>query len=462
MNQPLTRAETATKTQEIRDERKLLSALAPLLPAVRPNPQDPVTLTGPGLDVMSRPADREALLVSDTMRNSARLLRDRIRVLLDMQKLAREKGESLVDAARVARAAHAEALEHAWVRLLSQNRPLEEAIRGLSLFFQNLETSSQAYRGKIEAVNASVAEMASRPGLSFLSRHLDAYANRPDPREARGFVVAPGWAGTPDALKRLARVTSEYQSVLVTDTPAYTSIEQVEAATDVGGMLSTLPGEQLQDRHTIVVANRGRVRPAFHGKYAAEQSDVYIPLSAPWFGMYMDNIAQGKPWKPPNGYMNPVRGIDKVLLDLNLGEYKAHRYFDRLGLNTALTLTNDGQVVVIWGANTLSTADGGVQVGVAVVETKVARYAEWIVNQYGLFEELDKAEETVKRKLSAFVTLNSGAGRTFKSGSKVVVEIDHANQCLIVSLELLYHLVATKARIRVVKAREKRSEVTVS
>ena len=78
----------------------------------------------------------------------------------------------------------------------------------------------------------------------------------------------------------------------------------------------------------------------------------------------------------------------------------------------------DSQVHV-WGADTLYNKGRGAQMGVAVVETLLARYSEFVINKYGLLEDLDEARKVVEAMLAAFLAMNSGAGRMFLMPSRV-------------------------------------------
>src|SRR5207247_376216 len=120
----------------------------------------------------------------------------------------------------------------------------------------------------------------------------------PDGRDSFGYVVARGWAGSPEALDRLGKRVHDARAILVTDAPAYDNRDQLQLASREGGFLEQFAGEQPHHRHSIMLANRGRVRGRVAGRFAAEADDVYVDASGPWFGHYLDRIMQGRPWAP--------------------------------------------------------------------------------------------------------------------------------------------------------------------
>ena len=87
--------------------------------------------------------------------------------------------------------------------------------------------------------------------------------------------------------------------------------------------------------------------------------------------------------------------------------------FLRHRINPGILLSDGSDQVVVYGPDTLSKAGNGVQIGMAVVEMLLIRYAEWVVNQYfeihhyqpllyvvdsfqHLFDEVDRLETWMK------------------------------------------------------------------
>jgi hypothetical protein len=440
--------DTRTRTADI---DAATARVVPLLPGLRVAPGDAVSIPLPGISARADEAAWKDLLSDPKFASKRRGLLAQIRALLTLHAASREKGVSIAEEARLQGTLFRKTWEAAVVSLLEQNRPREEAVRSLALFFSNLQESASQMRGKIYAIDATGEELTTESGLAWLAGELKKYVRRPDPRASRGYLVVPGWVGSSTAKNRLSRVVHDHRALLITDAPAYDHIDKLRDAARDGGLLEEIPGEEIYHRHTIMFGNRGRARTRFTGRHAAEKRDVLIPLSTPWFGQYMDRIVRGQPWRPPLGYMNPVAGIDSVELDLLLEEHDGFSLFSRHRINPCIRLSADSRQIVAWGPDTTSKNDGGVQIGVAVVEMILIRYAEWIINQYGLLDDLEKSEEIVGKKLGTFMVMNSGAGRMFLAGSRIQVQADARTRTLQVEFHVRFREVAERAQIRLVK-----------
>jgi hypothetical protein len=439
-------------TAGLSDQQRLLEGLTPLLAGVSSEPGDVITsVTAPSLRETSDETMWTALLSDPAKFDQRRGLLAQLDWLLELDAAAKAEGCTIESVARERAEACRRTLERGWVSLLEQNRVREEAIRGLHLEFLNMDKAGELFRDRIVVYDAMAREVASEAGRAVLANELSHYVDRPDPRRSRAYLNVHGWAGNATDVKRLGRVAHDHRAIFVGDGPPVDRMDKARAAAMPGGLFESLTGDAIHHRHMILVSVRGRARRRFVGRYAEEARDLYVPLGGPWFGMYLERIAAGEPWRPPVGYQNPIRGIDRVELDLRLKDGEGFKHFHRHRLNPAMPLSAGSESVVVWGCDTTSTADGGVQMGIAIVEMMVVRYSEWIVNQYGLNEELEKAEGMVRRKLSEFVVANSGAGRMFRSGSRVEVTGDLKTRSLVVNFNLLFREVAERAEIRLVK-----------
>ena len=430
-----------------------LAGLVALAPGFAAQPEDPVQLNMPGLPIVTDEINY-AMIVAATDKTSQlkrAALAGQIRALLAMNDKAKKEGISLADAARKMAEQTRNTAENAWKSLLEQNRKKEEAVRGCALFFSNMQDSASAFRNRIYFIDAKPEEIASDAGRKILADELSRYVHRPDPRSSRAYLIVQGWVGSGPNLQRLARVVHEHRAILITDGPPYKNLDSLRAASAEGGVLEALPGDEVHYRHTMVLANEGRARRRFVGRYAQENEDVYIPLSGAWFGSYLDNIVRGMPWKPPVGYRNPIVGIDGVRVDLLLRNRDGFSLYLRHRINPAIRLAAGSEQIVIWGPDALCRVDGGVQMGVAVVEMLLVRYAEWVVNQYGLLNDLDEAETVVRYKLAEFIKLNSGFGKMFRVGSRVEVTAKHEQRCLNVEFQLNFRELAERVVLRVSK-----------
>lgn len=448
---------TITKTQDsvalgdFVSREKTARDLAGLAPGIAPNATNPVNLSVPSLNITQHEDSWRFLLTEPSDAMKRRGLLESVRAILALNNASKSESISLSEVAAKKSESCRRTLENAWVTLLEKNRRKEEAVRSASLFFSNLQDSVKTYKKKIFAVYATAEEIASDAGLKFLEKALSNYYHRPDPRQSRAYLIVHGWVGSKTALDRLGRVADNHRALLVTDAPAFDSMENLHTAATEGGLLESIPGEEVYHRHMVVLANRGLVRNSFQGVYAAEKKHVYVPMSGPWFGHYLDNIVRGLAWKPPIGAQNPMAGIFGTELDLLLTEEQGHSYFAKHRLNPAVVMCAGSEKVLIWGPDSLSKSGGGVQIGVAVNELRVIRYAEWIVNTYGLLDDLDEAERVVREKLTGFIVSNSGAGRSLRAGSRVLVTADEKNRCLNIDFILNFREVTERAVIHLKK-----------
>lgn len=431
----------------------LTDRLRSLVRGIESRPGEAVVLAGPALAAREQAGDWQELLTtrSETYGLKRLALRDQIRALKVTNDFARASGVSLKEAASQLAVTNQRALEQAWVTLREKNVHKERSVRSVASYFANLQTSRAALHDKVFVVDMGVREAATQAGLEHLAGMLSEHIHRPDTRQARGYVLAPGWAGSTEAVARLARVVDEHRAVLFTDARPYHSMEALREAAKESGPLGELAGEDLYHRHAIVLGNWVRARRRFVGRYAEEESSLFIPPSAPWLGMYMDKIAQGKPFEPTVGYQYPILGVDGVMLDLKLKDFDGFKLYHKHRINPCILLAANSNQVVVWGPYALSKAGEGVQIGVAVVESELIRYAEWVLNKEALHRDLEVAEARVRGKLSKFIQDNSGAGRMFRAGSGAEVHADYDNKTIEVKFRVLYREVAEHARIRMTK-----------
>lgn len=434
-----------------RTQEQILQRLAPLVPGLQP--ENGVTLTSPGVVTKGLEHDWSNLISSKAERDKSKrkALATQIRAILDLNQRATDEKKSLAAVATEQTLVHRQAWEQGYVDLAKNNRVKEEALRSFAVFLSNMQTSRGKYRGRVYTIDASAEELTTETGLRHMEEHLKNYVDRPDPRESRTFLVMNGWPGSVERLHKLARVTHEQRCMLVGDAPWYSNLDMLRESARDGGLLDSIPGEGVHLRHSVLLGGRVRVRRRFCGKHAEEIQDVFVPSVALWFGMYLDNMAQGKPWLLPAGYGNKLLGADGVELPLRLGSHDHfHLYYDHR-INPVIPLRHGSDDVVVWGAHALFKGGNGVQIGAAVVELLVVRYTEWVLNQV-IFMPADEAKRIVRGKLSAFVGDNKGANRMFKDESRVDVVLSDDERTLIVDYTLKYNEAIEGAAMHMGKA----------
>ncbi len=425
-----------------------LRGIHAVMPGLQPDPVTGGDLECPGIDVTESDIDLRDLLNrrGEAARQSRRLLRAHIRAFIAITRRAEANGQTLKQAASEHADASAQALERSWVSLLTANRELETRVRSVALMFANLASSRAALTDRIHFLDVSHEELNTPAGQDFVRDYLSHFVDRPDPREARGYFWAPGWLGDADGVNALGRVVHEHRALFVSDAPPYESEVALKKAARPGRLLDSLKGEDVHHRHMILIGNPTRARGAFRGRTASEADDVRVPGSSAWFGMQLDTIVRGTPWIPVAGYLNPLAGVDDVAVDLRLEDVAGFRLYASHRINPVILRGAGSNIAVVWGAYTL----GGQQVGEAVAELEVVRFAEWVMNQHGLLVELDKGAREVRRQLAHFVTLNRGAGKMFRAKSRVDVRVE--GKTIVVDFDLHYRVVTEHAVIRMNKS----------
>ena len=428
-----------------------------LLQGTRPRLKDDVNLPVPPLRIRENESSWENLLTSEKKsdRLKRRGMKQHIGALLDLNDFAKKNDLDLAEAARQLIKNHQETIENTWVSILDRNRPLEIKIRWAASILKGMQESRNLFKGKIHWLPISIEEAVTQDGSEYLSNYLSYYINRPDCRKGRGYVAFGNWAGSPDKLDLLNRITHKHRAMLWTDCPRYGTEEQLWADAQDGGTLEQLPGPESHKRHCVSFGNWVRVRHRFIGKYAQENEDVFIPSSGPQFGRQLDLIAQGKIHEPAASWDYPLIDCDGTEMDLRLDrEGAGHNLLANHRQNPILRSAAGSQRCVNWGAFTL----GPVQIGEGLVEMEVARYTEWVLNKCCMFQDLEEGQEKSQKMLSTFVTENSGPGRMFRAESGVDVKIDPKANTLIVEMQLAYRTVAERAIIRMSKKHLQREE----
>jgi hypothetical protein len=444
------------KSAPVIDPALAYGPLFQALPGIEALTGEPVSITVPSINTRISEIDWKALLSADedSIRRR-RLFLEYIQALLNLVQTAKSEGKPLATAVKARGELCRQTLEKAWVAILTQNRERERAVRWCALFFQNMDKVGPQMARRISIVDASTEELGTPEGLAWLRERLSERVDYPDPRDSFGYVVARGWAGSSVALNRIGESVHDMRAVLVTDGPVYTNVSMLESASKDGGLLEQLKGEKIYHRHMIVLMNRGRVRKAFQGRAAkgvGEETDVFAEASGPWMGHYLKNILTGTPWLPHAGYSSDLAGFDGVEMDMKLGGARDINLVTKHRLNPIIRRSRDlDSPVVLWGAHTLSEADGGVQIGVGVIETLVARYAEWLMNKEGILNEVQKGRERLSRFLSEFIDKNSGPDRMFEFGSQPTVTVGEDGKSLDVELSLQIRQVTERGIITLKK-----------
>ena len=291
-------AESTVSSEAQRDSA--IRSVAPLVSGMAGKAE--VALSAPSLVIATDEDGWSEFLADEAQESKRRVLLKQIEALLELSEDAASKGQPLEQTAEQLQEGARAAWETGVAQLLDQNRSKETAVRGFALFLENLQTSRDRYRNKIHTIDASAKELTTATGLGFLKKQLDYYLNRPDPRESRGFMVVQGWVGGTQKLSKLSRLLHESRCMLIGDAPSYDDIKKLEVAGADGGLLEGCPGEEIYKRHTVLLGNHGRARHAFVGKHAREAKDLYVPISGPWFGMFLDSVAQGEPVEGPDRF----------------------------------------------------------------------------------------------------------------------------------------------------------------
>jgi hypothetical protein len=414
--------------------------------------ESPVKLPVPPLAIRENESSWETLLTStkEMDRVKRRGLAQHIRALLKLHEYAREQNLDLAEAARQLISEHRATVEKRWVAILEEARSLEIRIRWAASILHGMQEHTEALQGRIHWLPMSTAEAVTPAGNKALRKYLAHFMNRPDCRAGRGYVACGGWAGDPDKLDLLNRTTHKYRALLWTDGPRYQTEEQLWADAQQQGTLELLPGTAEHKRHCVMFGNWVRVRPRFVGRFAEEESHVFIPGSGSQFGQQMGLLVQGRTCEPAAGWEHPLSTGDATEIDLLLDhDGEGHDLFAQHRLNPIILSAPGSARCVNWGAFTLGEA----QIGEAIVEMETARYIEWVLNKCCMYQDLDEGKEKAQKMLSAFVTLNSGPGRMFRSETSAQVLID--GKTLVVIMSVAYRTVAEKAVIRMTKKHRK-------
>jgi hypothetical protein len=435
---------TVVPITRTREKDAVMEGLTQVLPGINPGRGEAVQMAVDSIGVFLNDTLHKNLMKDE---NRRRGMAAYLKALLELHERATQQGVSLHQAAEHHSKKCRETLERAWVGILGNevNRDREQSVRWCSQFFANLDTSAAELKGKVAFLDVTAEELASEKGLERLTEILSQLADYPDARNAYGYVVIRGTTGDARSLEKLGQRVHDACAVLITDAPEFTRVEDLRLAEKD---LEQYAGTKPCHRHMVLLGGRGRARKGFKGQHAQEP-DVFVESSGPWFGHYLHNIKQGQPWMPQVGYSRPISGFDDVELGLRMGGEKNIALYGKHRINPLILSAHDSSRVLVWGADTLSQADGtGVQIGVGVVEMLLLRYAEFVINKEGILNDIEEGKQRLRDKLMKFLEINSGAGKMFMAGSSVKVEVDYATKTYDVSFEVKFRVLGEKAFVR--------------
>ena len=439
------RTATAPVAERQRDKDRILEGLSRFLSGITPERGAEVQLSVPGVGTLVNDALYKSLMRDE---NRRRALACYLRALLEVQELAKRENISLADAAFRHAEACRKTLEGAWVRLLEDNRDKEQSIRWTAQFFSNLDSSVGEFKGKIAFLDLSADELCTDKGIEGLTEVLSSLADYPDARNAYGYVVVRGSSADPASLNKLGQRVHSACAVLITDAPEFERLEDLRLAAEPGALLEGYAGEEPRHRHMVLLGGRGVARKAFSGRSAKETKPVFVEASGPWFGHYLHNIKQNRPWLPHVGFSNPIVGMEGVELGLRLGGEANIKLFGKHRINPLILRSAESTDVLVWGADTLSKADRGVQIGVGVVEMLLLRYADYVVKKEGILNDLESGQKRLKDTLTEFLNENSGARKMFRAGSRVLVGVDYEKKSYDITFEVEFRQLGEKAFLR--------------
>lgn len=357
-----------------------------------------------------RKARKKIFLTDEQKQDERDALNDKIDMWLELLTSSSDVTEMLSTSKAKAEAA-AEHLSKSQLIAAQSVRSLEQAYRGVMLFYKNTEADKVSNVTIINASKEQITDLDNSRFIDFVAQELKQNFDKLDLRQNYSLLAIPGYLGSNKVVEKWSRIAHENKVML------YTDFADLEKPDDVVEMFfsSNLSSGDTFKCNTAMVCNWLIGRPKY--KEIGEEEDLRVSPSIALMGkVYSTLMSQVTAGKKYGG----INEVDAVMFPLKKSEISQ---LEKMGL---IPMVNEYGKVMAFSAKTLFSGDNlGLQTySVVRVFDYITKVLFDFLNRRSFENWNSKTERDLRGEIVKFLDSVQGADRLIEKFKVIRFEQD--------------------------------------
>ena len=357
-----------------------------------------------------RKARKQIFLTDESKQYERKALNNSLGMWIDMLSNSENISE-IVDKCNEQAESVSERLAESQLLAVNSVRNLEQAYRGVSLFYKNTESEKLANVTIVNASKEQITDLDNSRFIDYVAAELKQNYDRLDLRTNYSLMLLPGYLGSNKVLDKWSKIAHANKVQLFTD------FADLDKPDDVIEMFfnANHTGGDVPKSNTIMACNWLVGRPKY--KELGEDDDLHISPAAALMGkVYMTRMSQVAAGKKYGG----LNEVDEVAFPLKKSELSQ---LERMGL---VPVVKEYGKVMAFSAKTLFNGDNlGLQTySVVRVFDYVTKVLFDFLNRRAFENWNGKTEKDLRTQIVKFLDSIQGADRLIKEFKLIKLEQD--------------------------------------
>lgn len=357
-----------------------------------------------------RKARKKIFLTDEQKQGEREALKNKIDMWLNLLTSSADVTEMLATSKTKAEAAE-EHLAKSQLTAALKVRKLEQAYRGVMLFYKNTETDKVTNVTIVNASKEQVMDLDNSRFIDFVAQELKQNFDKLDLRLNYSLLAIPGYLGSNKVVEKWSKIAHENKVML------YTDFADLEKPDDVAEMFftSNMAGGDVFKSNTAMACNWLVGRPRY--KEIGEEEDLHVSPSIALMGkVYTTLMSQVTAGKKYGG----INEVDAVVFPLKKSEISQ---LEKMGL---VPMVNEYGKVMAFSAKTLFNGDNlGLQTySVVRVFDYITKVLFDFLNRRSFENWNSKTERDLRGQIVKFLDSVQGADRLIEKFKVIRFEQD--------------------------------------
>lgn len=357
-----------------------------------------------------RKARKKIFLTDEQKQGEREALKNKIDMWINLLTSSADVTEMLATSKTKAEAAE-EHLAKSQLTAALKVRKLEQAYRGVMLFYKNTETDKVTNVTIVNASKEQVMDLDNSRFIDFVAQELKQNFDKLDLRLNYSLLAIPGYLGSNKVVEKWSKIAHENKVML------YTDFADLEKPDDVVEMFftSNMAGGDVFKSNTAMACNWLVGRPRY--KEIGEEEDLHVSPSIALMGkVYTTLMSQVTAGKKYGG----INEVDAVVFPLKKSEISQ---LEKMGL---VPMVNEYGKVMAFSAKTLFNGDNlGLQTySVVRVFDYITKVLFDFLNRRSFENWNSKTERDLRGQIVKFLDSVQGADRLIEKFKVIRFEQD--------------------------------------
>ncbi len=357
-----------------------------------------------------RKARKKIFLTDEQKRGEREALKNKIDMWLNLLTSSADVTEMLATSKAKAEATE-EHLVKSQLKAVTSVRDLEQAYRGVMLFYKNTETDKVSNVTIVNASKEQITDLDNSRFIDFVAQELKQNFDKLDLRMNYSLMALPGYLGSNKVIEKWSKIAYENKVMLYTD---FADLEKPEDVVEVF-FTSNLAGGDAFKSNTSMACNWLIGRPGY--KEIGEEEDLHVSPSIALMGKayttLMSQVTAGKKY-------GGINEVDAVVFPLKKSEISI---LEKMGL---VPMVNEYGKVMAFSAKTLFNGDNlGLQTySVVRVFDYITKVLFDFLNRRSFENWNSKTERDLRGQIVKFLDSVQGADRLIEKFKVIRFEQD--------------------------------------